>query len=323
MVSVLQEGFKAHVDIPGHGKLLFDPSLGDVGYATNTNEHGIYEMDLKAKEHLDGSLIFHNFTEINDEGATCSGTHGIAYSRINDHVYVECVGSAGTFEYDRKTQKVVAIFPDVLGQVYTTPDENFVMAVAKSDNIIHLLEPQKSGKPSKWDKSFTVQGNPDKVVFKPKELQENSVGLRDFEAWFALTEDSDDTGVAVLDLDQAIASPDGSEAVTVISAGKVNQGSRFTHRNIARGGKWIAVPTHLPIQALSIIDSETMSLSSQVTGMTNTSRVLWVPVPLQISAALQSNDDAEDVKCKNSVLGTSPTMLTIFIIILVVLSQTL
>lgn len=318
MLIELQEGFKAHVDVPGHGKLLFDPELGDVGYATNTNEQGIYELDLKAKTHMDGNIIFHNFTEINAEGVPCIGTHGIAYSRINDHVYVECTGSGGTFEYNRKTQKVVAIFPDVLGQVYTTPDENFVMAVAKTDSTVHLIEPQKPGKPSKWDKSFAVAGSPDKVVFKPKQLQENDVELRDFEAWFALTEDSEDAGAAVVDLDEAIKSLDGSKAVTVIPAGTVNRGARFTHRNIARGGKWVAIPTHLPEHTLSIIDSETKLLAHQVKGMTNMSRVLWVPVPLQSKATLQNADEEEKVVCKNSALGSSPMVFTIFVAIIVV-----
>ena len=81
--KLLKENFVAFAEEAGHGKLLFDADLGDVGYSTNVREPGIVELDLATKEHPEDTVKFFNLTELNDQGAVCPGTHDIAYSRVN------------------------------------------------------------------------------------------------------------------------------------------------------------------------------------------------------------------------------------------------
>jgi hypothetical protein len=64
---------------PAHGKLIVDPDLFPRAFATNTAEQFVYEVDVVAK--LDKAA--YPYGDLIANKTQCTGTHAIAYSRIN------------------------------------------------------------------------------------------------------------------------------------------------------------------------------------------------------------------------------------------------
>merc|ERR1712159_422283 len=102
--KLFKEDLKVHADKPGHGKLLFDEKLYPKGYASNTKEPYVFEIDMKTHKqtrHID--------FKAHDEGTDlhCPGTHGLAYSRVNGHIYATC--SDGLMELNPAGDSLTAI----------------------------------------------------------------------------------------------------------------------------------------------------------------------------------------------------------------------
>lgn len=270
---LLREDFQAHVDEGGHGKLLFDEDLGNVGYATNVREGVIIEIDLETKEHPGNTVKFWNLTELNDDGYVCPGTHGIAYSKINRHLYVECTGSAGIFEFSIDEGRVVKVFPQLLNQAFTTPDEGFILVVNKKNSTGHVLRPQATGTGSTEEFVFDIPGEPDQAAFFPKGPRGDNPMLEDYYVFFSLVVQSEDSGVAWVDLEEVVNSGDQRVAAENIPVGQVGG----PHRSIRRGGGWIATHTHAPQEALAIIDAEAKEVLHIVEGVGSGARVSYVP----------------------------------------------
>jgi len=274
--SLLVGEYQAFVSVAAHGKLAFDESLGNLAYATNTKEPGIVQLDLETKEHLEDGVVFHNLTELNDEDAVCPGTHGIAFSKVNRHLYVECSSSSGIFEFSIDEGRVVSVFKNVLGQPTTTPDGDYVLVPNKKNSTGHILVPKTSGEGSSEDFVFDIPGMPDKVAFFPKTPSGDALQLQDYYAFFSLVEPVPETGVAWVDLADVLAAPaNGTERVVaeVITTGMVER----SHRGITRGGPWVATHSWSPISAMSIIDAEKKEVLHQVEGVGNGTRLLYVP----------------------------------------------
>lgn len=279
--QLLKEEFRAHVEEVGHGKLLFDPDLGDLAFGTNVAEDGVFEIDLESKEHVGDTPKFFNFTELNDEGAVCVGTHGIAYSKVNRHLYVECIpvnGTGGTFEFSIDEERVVAVFANAKGVLFNTPDETHILNINRAEEKGNLFYPGKSGEPSNLVREFDIPGGPSGVAFIPNgEIKENT-NVTDWLAFFSLVADDPDTGMAWIDFEDVVESdPDDDVVAEVISLGQVNG----TRRVIKRGGRWVATPVHFPTSSLAIVDSETKELSQSVTGIGNVTRIVYVPLEAQ------------------------------------------
>lgn len=88
----------AHVDVPGHGKLLVDEELPGYplrGFASNTNEPAVYDLLLPSGfgDAVSDTERVYNFSAYADDPDAefhCPSTHGLAYSKLNGHVYATC-----------------------------------------------------------------------------------------------------------------------------------------------------------------------------------------------------------------------------------------
>lgn len=122
----------------GHGKLLFHEDLGSRAFVTNVNEPILLEIDLLTRE----TVRTHRF----DEAANfdCKGTHSIAYSPANKHVYAQCSGgSSGTVEINTQTNEIVKkwTWPDDGNPTpYTAPHDEFIVLVDKKESTVHVLQ---------------------------------------------------------------------------------------------------------------------------------------------------------------------------------------
>ena len=90
-------------------------------------------------------------------GKQCAGTHGMAYSKVNGHIYATCSGAGGLAEINpgpdpatQSTWDVVQVYQGLAGeagggQVYESADERFLVLINKGDDKAHLVEPQATG----------------------------------------------------------------------------------------------------------------------------------------------------------------------------------
>eukprot|EP00457_Paulinella_chromatophora_P003369 gb/GEZN01003376.1/.p1 GENE.gb/GEZN01003376.1/~~gb/GEZN01003376.1/.p1 ORF type:complete len:533 (-),score=52.63 gb/GEZN01003376.1/:592-2067(-) len=280
--------YKVHLEQTGHGKLLFDPYLVDVAYSTNVNEGGIYEIHLALKT----DLIWYNFSNSAPVGKKCTGTHGIAYSDLNENLYVECSGSggwdketndgSGLWEFSTQTGKVVKVWDGFLGQVYCPLEEDYIIAVNKLNDIVHVLHPEEDHTDDSFV-DFKVPGHPDQTQWIPKDssMKYGTGKFHDYELWFSQTQDDRSVGVAWIDL-QEVVDYEGGQPVpqaNVITAGMIKRGYTpyNTYRSIARGGNWVATEVHIPVMGVAIFDVSKHELVTIVEGIEEAGHVSWIP----------------------------------------------
>ena len=77
---------------------------------------------------------------------------------VRRHLYVECTGAAGLFEFSIDEERVVNVFPDIFGVTVTTPDEGFILVVNRRNNTVHVLRPGVTGTGSTEDFVIDVPG---------------------------------------------------------------------------------------------------------------------------------------------------------------------
>lgn len=283
----------AHVDVPGHGKLLVDASMPGYplrGFASNVAEPAVYDLVLPAGfgnatiDDTDGRV--YNFSAYSDDPTSefhCPGTHGLAYSKLNDHVYATC-SDVGLIEIDIVGEAPVMLHRNATGgQAFTTPDEHYVVVVDKTGDSVHVVVPGEPGAASSMDLPSVdaMGGNPDKVAFF--ELPDGSwrmfVSLTDnFHSLVDETAEGD-SGVGWVDLDAVYDNPDEAQNLTKVpGAGAVTRNGPFTHRAITTSGSRVATITHHPITGVALIDGVTGELEGVVpTNQVSRTREARVP----------------------------------------------
>jgi hypothetical protein len=174
---------KAHVKDPFHGKLLWDEdgSLGDRGFATATGETHLFEVDI-TNAALVRTFDFSN--QVLPGG--CFGLHAIAYSKVNQHVYAECVRGGGILEFDVSGGDIQFVHQhvDQTGSLYEVPDGSYVVASNKGGNKLHVFKPNGNGVRSSLAFDVNVPGHPSTPTFYPADSVD---GGADFIACMPLT----------------------------------------------------------------------------------------------------------------------------------------
>jgi hypothetical protein len=159
------------VEEANHGKLLWDEGshLKSHGYATSTGEPHLFIIDMDSKEQL-GTYDFSSDVK----NTTCDGTHAIAYSSQNNHLYLECAGPGGVIEFDVQDPVkpvFVAQHESATGALYETPealDTSYVVASDKGGNKLHLFAPNGNGEASSIEFVVDVPGHPSTVSYYPR-----------------------------------------------------------------------------------------------------------------------------------------------------------
>lgn len=164
LTKTTHDNIEAKVERPSHGKLLWDesPKLGNRGFGTATGETFLFEFDMETKE----QVAAYDYS-VHEEIVGCFGLHAIAYSDLNEHVYVECAGFGGALEFDVSGGSIsfVQQFPDANGALYETPDGRFVVATSKGKEALFVFVPNGTGNKSSVEYVVEMEGRPSTVSF--------------------------------------------------------------------------------------------------------------------------------------------------------------
>lgn len=274
----------AHVEDPGHGKLLWDSDLWPYGYASNTKENYLYEIDLR-NYNMTRHLQFTTHEE-NPE-AHCKGTHGLAYSKINKHIYATCSGNTteggenGLVEVNVEGDELVLVKKHKNargGQVYESSDGMWIVGIDKDNDEVVFVQANAPGEESSvahvvaasedhcaLDDQEGCGGKPDKVAFY--DMPDGSVNF-----FFSFTSPKDkkgNDGVGYINSKDL-----GTETTLKHVAGGSGDGK---YRSIYPGGDHVATIMAYPHDGLMIINAETGDLEGTVKTNAGSSRVIYVP----------------------------------------------
>jgi hypothetical protein len=175
-------------------------------------------------------------------------------------------------------------------QLFTTPDENYVVVVDKSGDSVHVIVPGEPGAASsKSLPSVHAQGgNPDKVAFF--EMDDGSwrmyVSLTD--NFHTLPDDTleGDSGVGWVDLDVVYANQNEAQNLTKVpGAGAVTRKGPYTYRSITTTGSRVATITHHPVDGVALINGHTAELEGVAPTNQGVTRVVHVPMAAQMCSA--------------------------------------
>lgn len=163
LTKTTHDDIEAKVDVPAHGKLVWDEDpaeLGSRGFATSTGEPFLFEIDLANKVQT-SAYDFSSFAR------DCTGLHAIAYSGVNNHVYAECAGPGGILEFDVSGGTIAFVhqFENATGALYETPKGDMVVASNKGGNLLHVFLPNEPGAKSSLEHNVPMPGNPSTVSF--------------------------------------------------------------------------------------------------------------------------------------------------------------
>jgi hypothetical protein len=158
------------------GHLLWEIGIGDttvtqvnlennfqIGYATSRSQPTLFILNMHYHKQVDQYDLS---SDANPE--TCLAAASMAFSKTNQHLYIECYGPGGILEYDVSrpaSPLFVTQHAGVGGSLYETPDQLYVTATDKGTNRITFFTPLQNGEPSAATLQVKVQGHPEPPVF--------------------------------------------------------------------------------------------------------------------------------------------------------------
>ena len=156
------------------GQMLWDESrhLARHGYVTS-RQKAIYIVDLETKAQVG---IF-NYSSFLDEGECSRGTHGIAFSEHNNHLFVECTWQGPTLELDLDipTEPQFVAKHNISGWLQEDSIYGLVVATDRARNQLHIFEPGTKGLASSTPFQVEIPGRPDMPSFFRKSSFETVV----------------------------------------------------------------------------------------------------------------------------------------------------
>lgn len=173
---------KALENTPGHGKLIVDPDLFPRAFATNVAERYVFEVDLVTHT----NKASYPYTDVISNSSLCIGTHAIAYTKLNKHIYLECVAGGGTLEWNTKTNKLVKQHSAISGHLTLSRDESFVLVTEKLLGRATLLKPGANGEASTILAQVNLTGKPGYPAFFPRGGI-SSKNVQDYKLYFPTT----------------------------------------------------------------------------------------------------------------------------------------
>lgn len=298
--------------VAGHGKLLVNPNLENSAFATITVEGKIHGITLSTRElfaSVDITASGISGGVIPDASLGCVGTHGIAFSGVNDRLYVECsnpsacnapyndttscTGStwvidasslnvAGRLESPLLTARYGASF-GVQGQIYATPEEQFLLVPNKKAKVLHILKPVSGGITEVLEID-TAGHSIGAITYYPKDStvtfgEDPNPG--NYWAVIALEEAAESSGFALLDM-ALVTAAFVSDTVSLPASALqfVSVGAGASGRFVERGSDYIATPVFVAGTAtavsIGIVNLKTMAVQS--VSFADAKRVVWVPI---------------------------------------------
>merc|ERR1739848_635421 len=274
----------AHVETPGHGKLLWDSDLWPYGYASNTAEPYLIEIDLR---NYNKTRHIKFTTHEEDPDSHCMGTHGLAYSKYNKHIYATCSGNDtvggenGLVEVNPEGDEMVLVKKHTNargGQVYESLDGKWIVAIDKANDEIVFLEARGTGEESSVE--YVVAASKDHCALDD---QEGCGGKPDKVAFY----DMPDGSVNFFFRSHEPQNKNGTDGVGFINSKNLGTQDTLTnipggsggskYRSIYSGGDHVATIMAHPYDGIMLIDGANGKLAGTVETNTGSTRVIYVP----------------------------------------------
>lgn len=307
-------GVKARAGAVGaHGKLLTGPNLENTAFATLTAEGKIFEIDLSSRQVVGVVDITANGLAtgvIASSTLGCVGTHGIAFSDVNGRIYVECSNpstcvapynsasncTGSTWSIDalslNTTERLVSpllstkygsAWP-INGQIYATPEEQFLLVPNKNQAVLHIIRPVAGGASKILEVNVTghLIGA---ITFYPKDStitfgEDPNPG--NYWAIIALEDTTANSGFVMLDMAKVVTAfannaPELQSSELVYVSVGVGAGSRF----VERGLDYIITAINTGANPTSIGITNIKSSSApviQTLNLPGVKKAVWIPI---------------------------------------------
>jgi hypothetical protein len=175
---------RSYTNNPGHGKLVVNDDLYPLSYGTNVNEQIIPKHNLENETNI-GHFPYNASLS---NATLCSGTHTIVYSRVNKHLYIECVDGSGTLEWNTANDTLVTLHDSVVGVVTGAPADDMIFVGNSGDSAAVMVQPGKNGVASTVFATLQVPFNPIYPAFYSNSSSTTAVGnYTDYQIFFPLT----------------------------------------------------------------------------------------------------------------------------------------
>lgn len=86
----------------------------------------------------------YDFSNLLQNSSECLGFHTLAYSAVNDHIYLECRFGGGTLEWSTTSKTLIKQWDQIFGVIYSShdTDSQYVVASSNNGNEVTLFMPQ-------------------------------------------------------------------------------------------------------------------------------------------------------------------------------------
>eukprot|EP01041_Mallomonas_annulata_P006659 gene6659-13478_t len=328
---------------PGFGKFLTNVNFQDVAFATNENAPAIFKYDIFEQKldkvwQLTGSTVALAYN-------CSSGTRGIEYSPVSNHIYVQCNNAPGCNavngfnDTDLCNGGILAVDADtgivqdslnstslsirngvskfgVQGEPVRSPDNNFIFVSNTNLNTLHIIRPRANAKAQVMDIPLSRPGALMKFYTK------SSTGnVNDPSNYWAVIPVS--TGVVFIDMANVVSQfaksdytlPSSMIGPTIAFAtGGITPTIEFGFKYI------IAATKNGANTGLIVIDTSTKSIYWTLPNIASrATRFQWVPIEMdEIDITIGAMSDSV-----YSILNTHTQSLTSFNTILVDQNETI
>lgn len=175
---------RSYTNKPGHGALAVNDDLYPLAYGTNVNEQIIQKLNLENETNIAGFA----YNSSLPNATLCSGTHDIVYSRVNKHLYIECVDHTGTLEWNTVNDTLVKLHQTVIGPPTGAPADDMIFVVNTDNSLAVLVQPGQNGVASTVFATLQVPYNPRYPAFYSNSSSTTTFGkYTDYRIFFPLS----------------------------------------------------------------------------------------------------------------------------------------
>jgi DNA-binding beta-propeller fold protein YncE len=229
----------------GHGKLLYDETLGNKAYATNTNDPAVYVINLASRE----------VTGVVDLCEGEGGTHAKAFTAGNDFAYFECSALGQVAVVDTSTDTLTG-YLDGAGQLFSAPDGSLAVIMDKANGLVRVID--GVNEPS-IIAEIPVEGGADQLAF-----------YADGDTLLGFTANTQSPDAAIIDFNEMA-------VLKRVAAGDIArpEGALFLHRSGIMGGGYFITPASGD-GVVAIVNAESQTLQAAVPIAPGVSSVAYV-----------------------------------------------
>jgi hypothetical protein len=146
----------SYINVRAHGKLVVNDDFYPLSYGTNVGEQVISKFNLSSAARI--NHFQYNASLANS--SMCTGTHTIVYSRINKHIFIECVDGSGILEWNTANDTLVKMHTTFNGVVTGAPADDMIFVGNEANSLAVMLQPGVNGQASTVFATLQIPYNP-------------------------------------------------------------------------------------------------------------------------------------------------------------------